>query len=120
MQDTETSVIVSWESIDVTGVDVEGYTVYYSRVSSRKRQAGGGGEMSVDVSSTESSVTITGLEAGQQYQFQVVVRVMFRGQSFIGDRSELNDNTRITVQLFTTRMIATIEPTTALPNCRGK
>ena len=97
MQDTDTSVIVSWDIIDVAGVDVEGYTVYYSRVPSRKRQASGGAEMSVDVSSTESSVTITGLEIGQQYQFQVVVRVLFRGQSITGSRTEFNCNTMITV-----------------------
>ena len=114
MQDTETSVIVSWDIIDVDGVDVEGYTVYYSRVSSRKRQAGGGGEMSVDVSSTESSVRITGLEAGQQYQFQVVVRIVFRGQSFTGSRSELNDDTMVTVT--TAPQPTTPEPA---PNCRG-
>ena len=96
MQNTDTSVMVSWNIIDVAGVDVEGYTVYYSRVSSRKRQAGGD-EMSVNVPSTESSVRITGLEAGQQYQFQVVVRIVFRGQSFTGNRSELNDNSMITL-----------------------
>ena len=111
MQDTQTSVIVSWERIDVAGVDVEGYTVYYSRVSSRKRQAGGGGEMSVDVSSTESSVRITGLEAGQQYQFQVVVRIMFQGQSITGSRSEL---TMVTVIVTTAP-----QPTEPVPNCGG-
>ena len=97
MQDTDTSVIVSWDIIDVAGVDVEGYTVYYSRVLSRKRQAGGGGEMSVDVASTESSVPITDLEIGQQYQFQVVVRILFRGRSITGNRTEVNDNTMLTV-----------------------
>ena len=112
MQDSDTSVIVSWDIIDVTGVVVEGYTVYYSRVSSRKRQAGGGAEMSVDVFSTESSVRITGLEAGQQYQFQVVVRIMFRGQSFTGSRIELNDNTAVPVT-------TSLQQTTC-PNCRGK
>ena len=97
MQDTETSVIVSWDSVDFAGVDVEGYTVYYYRVSSRKSQADGS-MMSMNVSSTENSVKITDLVTEQQYQFLVVVRVTFRGVSVTG---KISTSTVITVQLLT-------------------
>ncbi len=83
--DSETSVIVSWDRSSSSAVT--GYTVYYSLVSGRKRQAN---EMSVTVPNTESSVRIDGLLNGASYQFQVTVTVMFRGESIEEERTEQN------------------------------
>ena len=85
--DSDTSVIVSWEKINVTG-----YIVYYRPVSGRNGQD----EMSVAVPGTESSVAIPAcvLMSGVEYQFQVAATAEFRGQKFVGDR-----NTRIIASL---------------------
>ncbi len=90
--DSDSSVIVSWERIDVPGIT--GYRVYYSGVSGRKRQS----EMFVTVPSTQNFATITGLMRGVEYQFQVAVTGMLQGQFFEGNRSEPNAMSRISLE----------------------
>ncbi len=108
---SETSVIVSWDRS--TSSAVTGYTVYYSRVSGRKRQAN---EMSVTVPSTESSVRIDGLVSGAVYQFQVTVTIMFLGETIEGERTDQSDMCRVMLELLTipspvtTATTATCEP----------
>ncbi len=84
-QISSVSVLVSWDRIDVAGIT--GYTVYYGPVSGRRRQ---GSEMSVAVPSNESSVVITDLRTDVEYQFQVVTAAEFRGEQFVGDRTEIS------------------------------
>ena len=66
---SDTAVRVSWNPLLLTGI--VGYRVYYRPTAgSRKRQSV---EQSVRVEgATSGSVTITGLQGGVQYQFQVV------------------------------------------------
>ena len=88
---SNTAVIVSWDPLLLTGI--VGYRVYYRPTSgSRKRQSM---ERSVRVESASSgSVTITGLQGGVQYQFQVVA--LAGTEETEGPRSELNSNSRTT------------------------
>ena len=93
MQDTATSVTVSWEVAE--SPLIANFTVYYRRVSGRKRQ--GGDEISVTVSSTDRSAMITGLVGGAQYQFQVTTTLLFMGVVTTGERSPVTDMTMLTL-----------------------
>ena len=74
-----TSARVSWERItDISAIS--GYRVYYSPTESRRRQ-------SMDVPASESSVVITGLSGGVEYQFQVVAIAIFDEEVVVGERS---------------------------------
>ena len=97
MQDTATSVTVSWDMIN--SPFVTSFTVYYSRVSGRKRQ--GGDEMSVTVPSTARSAMVTGLVSGAQYQFQVTITISFNGVVTTGERSPVNEMTMLTLMTTT-------------------
>ena len=58
----------------------------------------GQGEMSMTVPGIESSVAIPAcvLMSGVKYQFQVAATAEFRGRQFVGDRSMVDKDTRIT------------------------
>ena len=81
---------VTWNPLLLTG-----YRVYYRPTSgSRKRQSV---EQSVHVEdATSNSVTITGLQGGVQYQFQVVALGLHGGEEFEGARSVLDFNSMTT------------------------
>ncbi len=98
--DSDTSVIASWDRIEVPGIT--GYRVYYGVVSSRMRQS----EMSITVPSTQNFATITGLVRGVEYQFQVAVTGILLGEFFEGNRSEPDAMSRISL-----RPLITTQPT---------
>ena len=89
------AVTVSWNPLLLTGI--VGYRVYYRPTSgSRKRQSV---EQSVRVEgATSGSVTITGLQGGMQYQFQVVALGLQGGEEFEGARSVLDCNSMATTE----------------------
>ncbi len=113
--DSATSVIVSWEGSGASAVT--SYTVYYSRVSGRKRQAN---ELSVTVPRTENSARIDGLEIGVVYQFQVTVTILFLGEIREGEKTRQNDLSRIMLEPLTTLTIATIATTEPEGSIGGK
>ena len=88
---SDTVVTVSWNPLMLTGI--VGYRVYYRPTSgSRKRQSV---ERSVRVEgATSGSATITGLQGGEQYQFQVVA--LAGSEEAEGPRSVLDNNSRAT------------------------
>ena len=90
---SDTAVRVTWNPLLLTGI--VGYRVYYRPTSgSRKRQSV---EQSVRVEgATSGSVTITGLQGGVQYQFQVVALGLQGGEEFEGARSVLDCNSMAT------------------------
>ena len=90
---SNTAVRVSWNPLLLTGI--VGYRVYYRPTSgSRKRQSV---EQSVRVEgATSGSTTITGLQGGVQYQFQVVALGLQGGEEFEGARSVLDLNSMAT------------------------
>ena len=92
---SNTAVRVTWDPLLLTGV--VGYRVYYRPTSgSRKRQSM---EQSVRVEgATSGSVTITGLQGGVQYQFQVVALGLQGGEEFEGARSVLDLNSMATTE----------------------
>ena len=79
--DSDNSVLITWDKITLTNITE--YTVIYSPVSS-----GGDGEMTLSVASTESSVIISGLMDGVEYQFQVETVGEFGRMKFNGSRTE--------------------------------
>ena len=101
---SETSVIVSWERL--TADVITHYTVYYSQISGRKRQAD---EMSVTVPSTENSVTITNLAPRASYQFQVTVTIVFLGEVLTGGRTQPNAMSMIMLEPTTTEAPSSTE-----------
>ncbi len=110
---SETSVIVSWDGSVASAVT--GYTVYYSRVSGRKRQAN---EMSVTVPSTESSVKIDNLESGAEYQFQVIATITILGVTREGERTAQNGS-RFMLEPITTTPPPPTPATTATTEAEG-
>ena len=93
MQDSATSVTVSWVVIE--SPFITSFTVYYSRVLCRMSRDGD--EMSVTVPSTERLAMITGLVGGAQYRFQVTVTLSFFGVATTGERSPVTDMTMLTL-----------------------
>ena len=89
-----TSVRVSWEPL-VIDTTVTGYTVFYSRVSGRRKRQDG--EMSRDFPANAMSGVIAGLESGATYQFQVLATAEVNGMELVGDRSPVTDETRVRV-----------------------
>ena len=77
-----TSVRVSWDRI--TDESVTGYRVYYSPKGSGQLD-----ERSITLPASESSVVITGLSGGVEYQFQVAAIAEFGGQEVEGERSPI-------------------------------
>ena len=67
------SVRVSWTAVNLTVVDH--YTIHY-------RTTVGGVTISEGVSSTTLSKVVSGLQAGQQYQFSVTVTLNVNGKMF--------------------------------------
>ena len=90
-----TSVRVSWEPLVIEGATVTGYTVFYSRVSGRRKRQDG--EMSRDFPANATSGVIAGLESGATYQFQVLATAEVNGRELVGDRSPVTDDTRVRV-----------------------
>ena len=81
-----TSVRVSWDEIPVDGIT---YRVYYSQTGNRKRQS--------SIDSTTNSVDIDGLDSNVEYQFQVVAIAVVNGETIVGERSEVNDDSMLVV-----------------------
>ena len=90
---SDTSVRVSWDSVDIP--EITGYTVYYSQTRSRKRQS----EESITVPSSDNSVVIEGLLNNVEYQFQVVAIAELDGDVIMGQRSLLCNVEKIVVAL---------------------
>ena len=81
----DTSVTVSWEGI-LNIPEITHYTVFYSRVGSKKRQTAG--EQSRNVPGTEDSVVISNLSGGAGlYQFSVVAVATVDNVEIPGERS---------------------------------
>ena len=87
----DTSVIVSWMEVVISGHDINTYTVIYSPVTSKRQEEG---EMMRTVPGSVTSIVITGLDPSFNYQFQVFATVIVGGQTLEGDRS----NTAATVR----------------------
>lgn len=86
---------VSWDGIDIP--QITGYTVYYSQTD-----ANSGREKSKSVPSMENSLDILGLASNVQYQFQVAaIAEFYEGRVDIGDRSPVDDESRITIRVRT-------------------
>ena len=77
----DTSVIVLWTEVVISGHDINTYTVIYSPLTS-KRQEG-----EIIVLGSVTSIVITGLDPSFNYQFQVFATVIVGGQTLEGDRS---------------------------------
>ena len=85
-----------WQAVQ-TAANLTGYTVFYSQVpTSRRRQVTA--EMNKTFPSSAASGTISGLEASKMYQFQVTAFVNVNGEELVGDRSEVNDNSRVDLE----------------------
>ena len=84
---SSTSVIVSWDPVSLLPSEEEEYNVsyriYYSHVG-RKRQEG-----EANVTTSETSVVITGLTPGTEYQIQVAAIAQGNGVEIEGQRSHL-------------------------------
>ena len=90
---SNTAVRVTWNPLLLTGI--VGYRVYYRPTSGRRKRQSV--ERSVRVEgATSGSVTITGLQGGVQYQFQVVALGLQGGEEFEGARSVLDCNSMTT------------------------
>ena len=87
---TSTSVLVSWSS-GANIPNVQGYEVYYRPTQS------GGSEGAMTVPNFSSSVTISGLRNGVEYQFQVAAMIVEGTDVIMGERSVLNEKSTITV-----------------------
>ena len=72
-----TSVRVSWNRLNIP--EITGYIVYYSQKSNA--------ELSVNISSPDTSVIIYNLISDIQYQFEVVAVAKLNGDVVIGQRS---------------------------------
>ena len=90
----DTSVIVSWTEVVISGHDIDTYTVIYSPVSQLTSKSQDEGEMMIIVPGSDTSIVITGLDPSFNYQFQVFATVIVGGQTLEGDRS----NTAATVR----------------------
>ena len=75
-----TSVNVSWERLDTSLIT--GYIVYYSPKENN------GEEKSLNVSSLQNSVIVSGLTTDFEYQFEVVAVAELDGKVVLGGRSE--------------------------------
>ena len=80
----DTSVIVSWTEVDISGHDIDTYTVIYSPVTSKRQEEG---EMMRTVPGSVTSIVITGLNPSFNYQFQVFATVIVDGETVNGDSS---------------------------------
>ena len=83
---TNTSVRVSWDRLLIS--EITQYKIFFNPTGNRnsKRQTA---ETAMIVDSTESSVDITGLTTGVEYQFQVVAQALVEGEIIMGQRSSL-------------------------------
>ena len=81
----DTSVIVSWTEVVISGHDINTYTVIYSPVSQRRKRHEES-EMII-VPGSVTSIIITGLDPSFNYQFQVFATVIVDGETVNGDRS---------------------------------
>ena len=81
---TDISVRVSWDLLDIP--ETTGYIVYYSQTGS-----------TWSVTTSANSVTIGGLTNDVEYQFQVAAIAELDGDVVTGERSILNDMSKIVV-----------------------
>ena len=64
VEDSSTSILVSWTAPASGGAIVTGYRISY--------QTGGGSVQSVDVGSSATSITLPGLQSGATYSISIV------------------------------------------------
>ena len=64
VQDSLTSILVSWTAPASGGANVTGYRIFY--------QIGGGSEQSVPVGASATNHTLTGLQSGATYSISIV------------------------------------------------
>ena len=79
-----TSVRVSWDRLDIP--EITGYIVYYRQIGNSELEVSIA-ELSVNISSSDTSVTIDNLISDMQYQFEVVAVAELNGDVVIGQRS---------------------------------
>ena len=79
---TNSSVSVLWDILLIT--EITQYMIIYSQTGNRTIETA---ESALLVDSTESSVNITNLISGTEYQFQVVAQAVVEGEIIIGPRS---------------------------------
>ena len=91
---TATSVSVSWDPLPLDVVTQ--YIVYYSQTGNREGQTT---ESSIIVSSSESSVVITELITGEEYQFQMVAQAMVDSEIILGERSLLTNMSLLDIDI---------------------
>ena len=77
-----TSVRVSWDRLDIP--EITGYIVYYSQTGNSEVSIT---ELSVNISSSDTSITIDNLISDMQYKFEVVAVAELNGDVAIGERS---------------------------------
>ena len=78
-----TSVRVSWDRLNIP--EITGYIVYYSQTGNSNEKSIT--KLSVNISSSDTSVTIDNLTSDVQYQFEVVAVAELNGDVVIGQRS---------------------------------
>ena len=91
---TDVSVRVSWDSLDIP--EITGYTVFYNRTGN------GTEEQSVNVTTSHDSVVIDNLMNNVEYQFQVAAIAKLDGVLIVGERSMLDNKSKVVVALPTT------------------
>ena len=77
------SVRVSWDRLDIP--EITGYIVYYSQIGNSDEKSNT--ELSVNITSPDTSVTINNLISDMQYQFEVVALAELNGDVAVGQRS---------------------------------
>ena len=80
----DTSVIVLWNALVISGYPIVNYTVIYSPVTNKTQDEG---EMISIAPGSVTSIVITGLDPSFNYQFQVFATVIVDGQTLVGDSS---------------------------------
>ena len=96
---TDISVRVSWDRLLLIS-EITQYKIFFSPTGNRnrKRQTA---ETAMTVDSTKSSVDITGLTTGAEYQFQVVAQALVDGEIIMGQRSSLTNMSKLVVVVTT-------------------
>ena len=79
------SVRVSWDRLDIP--EITGYIVYYTVSQIGNSDEKSNTELSVNITSPDTSVTIDNLISDMQYQFEVVAVAELNGDVAIGQRS---------------------------------
>ena len=105
------SVRVSWDQLPIN--EIIHYVIFYQLIVNGKKQA----IESIIVKSTESSVNITDLIIGAEYQFQVEAQAVVDGTTIFGQRSARIHKSLPEV-IFPTATTTTVTTTTTIGLCK--